>query len=63
MSISEKDVEHIAYLARLELSPQEKILFTKQLGNILEYAQKINHLDTGGINPTAHAIPIETLFR
>ena len=56
--ISIKDVEHVAKLARLELTEEEKEKFTKQLGAILEYAQQMNEIDTTGVEPMAHAIPV-----
>lgn len=61
--ISIKDVEHVAKLARLELSEEEKEKFTKQLGAILEYAQQMNEIDTTGVEPMAHAIPVVNVMR
>ncbi|MBU0580702.1 MAG: Asp-tRNA(Asn)/Glu-tRNA(Gln) amidotransferase subunit GatC [Candidatus Margulisbacteria bacterium] len=63
MSINEKDVEHVAKLARLELSAKEKTKFTKQLGNILDYAEQLKELNTDKIEPTAHAVPMSNVFR
>lgn len=63
MSISEKDVEHVARLARLKLSAEEKKKFTSQLGNILDYAEQLKELDTEKIAPTAHAVPMSNVFR
>lgn len=48
------DVERIAALARLELTPEEKILFTRQLADILAYAQQVQAIDTGGVPATAY---------
>ena len=61
--ISIKDVEHVAKLARLELTEEEKEKFTKQLGAILEYAQQMNEIDTTGVEPMAHAIPVVNVMR
>ena len=61
--ISIKDVEHVAKLARLELTEEEKDKFTKQLGAILEYAQQMNEIDTTGVEPMAHAIPVVNVMR
>ena len=61
--ISIKDVEHVAKLARLELTEEEKEKFTKQLGAILEYAQQMNEIDTIGVEPMAHAIPVVNVMR
>jgi aspartyl-tRNA(Asn)/glutamyl-tRNA(Gln) amidotransferase subunit C len=63
MKLSKKDVEHAAKLARLGLSEEEKELFTKQLAQILDYADTINKLDTKGVPPTSHAIPMKNVFR
>ncbi len=63
MSISKEEVEHIALLARLELSETEKELFARQLDQILEHAGKIEELDTKGVEPTAHALPVVNVFR
>ncbi|WP_027363279.1 Asp-tRNA(Asn)/Glu-tRNA(Gln) amidotransferase subunit GatC [Desulfotruncus alcoholivorax] len=61
--ISLKDVEHVALLARLELNEEEKEIYTKQLSDILEHARKLQDLDTTGIQPTAHVLPIKNVFR
>ncbi len=54
--LSREDVVRIADLARLELTPDEIELFTRQLGSILEYVEQIRSLDTTGVAPTSHAI-------
>lgn len=48
------DVERIATLARLELTADEKALFTRQLADILAYAEQVQQLDTTGVPATAH---------
>lgn len=48
------DVERIAALAHLELTEEEKQLFTRQLADILEYAQQVQAIDTSGVPATAH---------
>lgn len=63
MSISPKDVEHVAKLARLELSEPEKEQFTEQLNAILKYAEKLNSLDTENVEPTSHVLPITNVMR
>ena len=57
MRITRKEVEHVAHLARLELTPEEAEQFTGQLGQILEYFDKLKELETNSIEPTSHAIP------
>ena len=63
MKISIADVEHVARLARLELSEEEKSLFAGQMGAILGYVEKLKELNTDGILPTSHAVPMENAFR
>lgn len=53
----------MAALARLELSSAEEQRLTVEMGRILEYAQKLNELDTGGVAPTSHAIPVAGALR
>ena len=48
------DVERIAALAQLELTDEEKHLFTRQLADILHYAEQVQAIDTSGIEPTAY---------
>jgi len=57
------DVEHVAKLARLGLSEEEKKLFGPQLSAILGYAENLNKLDTKNIPPTSHAIPVKNVLR
>ncbi|MCA0756788.1 Asp-tRNA(Asn)/Glu-tRNA(Gln) amidotransferase subunit GatC [Paenibacillus sp. N4] len=63
MSITSKDVEHVANLARLELTDAEKEKFTEQLNAILKYAEKLNGLDTESVEPTSHVLPITNVMR
>jgi aspartyl-tRNA(Asn)/glutamyl-tRNA(Gln) amidotransferase subunit C len=63
MSVTIKDVEHIARLARLEFSPAEKEKFTHQLNRILEYVGKLNELDTSNVEPLSHVIELENKMR
>ena len=57
------DIEKVARLARLELSGQEREILGNQLDQILTYMEQLNRLDTTGIEPTSHAIPIYNAFR
>lgn len=63
MSLSEKDVEHVARLARLALTDDEKKHFTNQLGSILDYVEKLKSWDTDGVAPTAHPWPVVNVWR
>jgi len=57
------DIEKVARLARLELSYEEKVTFGSQLEQILTYMEQLNRLDTSGVEPTSHAIPVYNVFR
>jgi aspartyl-tRNA(Asn)/glutamyl-tRNA(Gln) amidotransferase subunit C len=57
------DVDHVAKLARLGLSEEEKKLFGGQLAAILDYANILKKLDTENVPPTAHAIPLSNILR
>ncbi len=63
MRMTVTEVEYVARLARLELTPAEKELFAGQMGAILGYVEKLKELDTDGIMPTFHAVPMENSFR
>jgi len=63
MALSREQVQHIAMLARLELTPEEEATFSEQLGSILEYIETLSQLDTGGIEPTAHVVETENPLR
>ncbi len=57
------DIEKVAKLARLELSAEEKETLGSQLEQILTYMEQLNRLDTKGVEPTSHAIPMPNVFR
>ena len=63
MSLTREQVQHVAKLARLNLSDEEVSTFTGQMGAILDYVGKLNELQTDGIVPTSHAVPMENAFR
>ncbi len=63
MKITEKEVKHIATLARLKLTKEETEMFGGQLNDILNYMEKLNELETDNIAPTAHVIPLKNIFR
>ena len=63
MTISREDVEYVAALARLELTEQETQEYTEQLNSILGYAAMLERLDTDGVVPTAHAVPLHNVLR
>jgi aspartyl-tRNA(Asn)/glutamyl-tRNA(Gln) amidotransferase subunit C len=61
--INSQQVEYVAHLARLTISDQEKDKFTSQLNDILLYIDKLNELDTKGVEPMSHAIAVTNSFR
>ena len=63
MKITKEQVDHVAQLARLELSEKEKVLFTGQMDAILAYVDKLNELKTSDVIATSHAVPMENAFR
>jgi len=63
MKLKRSEVEHVAHLARLNLSEQELEKMTAQLDTILSYVDKLEELDTHGIKPTTHAFSISNAFR
>ncbi|AEG59578.1 Asp-tRNA(Asn)/Glu-tRNA(Gln) amidotransferase subunit GatC [Desulforamulus ruminis] len=61
--ISKQDVEHVALLGRLELTEEEKELYTQQLNKILDAAKALQELDTENVPPTAHVLSLQNVFR
>ena len=61
--ISTADVAHVARLARLDLSDEDLEQFTEQLGAVLEHAKDVEALDTAGVPPTAHPLPLRNVLR
>ncbi len=61
--ITVKDVEHVAKLARLELTEEEKELYTKQLGDVLKYVDQMNEVDTSDVKPMAQVIDFVNVMR
>jgi aspartyl-tRNA(Asn)/glutamyl-tRNA(Gln) amidotransferase subunit C len=63
MKITKKEVEHVANLARLNLSAGELETMTGQLDNILSYVDKLEELDTSDVIPTTHVFSVSNAFR
>ncbi|HNS78139.1 MAG TPA: Asp-tRNA(Asn)/Glu-tRNA(Gln) amidotransferase subunit GatC [Syntrophorhabdus sp.] len=63
MKITREVVEYVAHLGRLDLESHEVDLYTNQLDRILEYIDKLNTLNTEGIEPTGHAMIAQCLLR
>ena len=63
MKLTLAQVEHIAELAKLALSDDEKARYREQLSAILEYAERLQAVDTSAIPPTATVLPLRTVMR
>lgn len=63
MGIGRQQVEHVAKLARLALTEDELSLFEEQLSRILEHANTVANLDTEGVEPTSHSMPLMNVLR
>ena len=63
MKITKEEVGRVAALARLSLQEEEKELYAKQLDHILSYIEKLNELNTDGVEPTSHSMPITNSMR
>ncbi|SDE86279.1 Asp-tRNA(Asn)/Glu-tRNA(Gln) amidotransferase subunit GatC [Sporomusa acidovorans] len=63
MKITRQNVEDVALLSRLEMTAEELDAYSGQLNAILEYADILNKLDTKGIEPTAHVLPLKNVMR
>lgn len=61
--ISDETIEYVGILAKLELSKEEKEQAKKDMGSMLDYIDKLNELDTSGIEPMSHVFPVHNVFR
>ncbi len=61
--ISDETIEYVGILAKLELSDEEKEQAKKDMGNMLDYIDMLNDLDTEGIEPMSHVFPVNNVFR
>lgn len=63
MALNDKDVEHVARLARLALSPDERGMYRQQLERILDYIRILEKYDTQNTPPTSHVMPLSNVWR
>ncbi|MBK9989284.1 MAG: Asp-tRNA(Asn)/Glu-tRNA(Gln) amidotransferase subunit GatC [Verrucomicrobia bacterium] len=56
------NIDHVAHLARLALTPEEKAKFATQLGDVLAYIEQLKKVDVSGVEPTAHAFPVYNVW-
>ncbi len=61
--ITDETIEYVGILAKLELSDEEKQQAKKDMGNMLDYIDQLNELDTTGVEPMSHVFPAENVFR
>ena len=61
--ISDETIEYVGILSKLELSEEEKEQAKKEMGSMLDYIDKLNELDTTGIEPMSHVFPVQNVFR
>ena len=61
--ISDEMIEYVGILAKLELSDEEKEQAKKDMGNMLNYIDMLNDLDTAGVEPMSHVFPVHNVFR
>ncbi|HBC92106.1 MAG TPA: Asp-tRNA(Asn)/Glu-tRNA(Gln) amidotransferase subunit GatB [Pelotomaculum sp.] len=61
--ITKEDVDHVALLGRLELTEEEREMYTRQLNDILEHFQALERLNTENVLPTAHVLPLKNVYR
>jgi len=60
---SEFNIDHIAKLARLALTPEEKAIFSEQLGHVLHHIAELSKVDVTGVEPTAHAFAVSNVWQ
>ena len=61
--ISDETIEYVGILAKLELSEEEKEQAKADMGKMLDYIDKLNELDTSGVEPMSHVFPVNNVFR
>lgn len=61
--ISDETIEYVGILAKLELNEEEKERAKKDMGEMLDYIDKLNELDTSGVEPMSHVFPVNNVFR
>ncbi len=61
--ISDETIDYVGILAKLELSPEEKERAKMDMGEMLDYIDQLNELDTSGVEPMSHVFPVQNVFR
>lgn len=57
------DIDHVAKLARIALTPEEKATFAGQLGNVLHHIEQLAKVDVSGVEPSAHAFAVHNVWQ
>lgn len=63
MALLPEEINQVAMLARIALSEDEKIAFARQLTVVLDYTERLNELDTAGVEPMVHVLPVFNVLR
>lgn len=63
MKLTEKDVDNVAVLSRLSIPQEQKAKYMQEIDNFLEYGEVLQQVDTEGIEPMAHVLPLKNVFR
>lgn len=61
--ITDETIEYVSILAKLELSPEERVEAGKDMGRMLDYIDKLGELDTSNVEPMSHVFPVQNVFR
>lgn len=61
-SAPQLNIDHVAKLARLALTPEEKLEFARQLGDVLHHIEQLGKVDVGGVEPSAHAFAVTNVW-
>jgi aspartyl-tRNA(Asn)/glutamyl-tRNA(Gln) amidotransferase subunit C len=61
-SAPQLNIDHVARLARLTLTPEEKTVFSSQLGHVLDHIAQLSKIDVTGVEPTAHAFAVHNVW-
>ncbi len=61
--ITDETIEYVGILAKLELTQEEKEASKQEMGRMLDYIDKLNELDTTGVEPMSHVFPVQNVFR
>lgn len=62
-TITLETIDYVAILAKLDLTPEEKLQAQKDMSNMLDYIDKLNELDTTGVEPMSHVFQVTNVFR